>query len=610
MKRILAIVPRLALCDLRHEWVLSLCLMVALASVIAPLLILMGLKNGTIKTLRQRLVEDPAFRQIRPIETREYPGDWFKTLSRDKRVGFLIPTILPAASTVLAIDTESNKSVVVDIVPTGKGDPLLGDADIAVPDTGQCVLSFGASRDLHLKTGQTVRLKVSRYRKGRYEYGYQDCVVIGVLPKKAGMLPVIYTPLQFVLDVEAYKEGKAVPTRGWKGSFARPYLRFDAILVVSKVPLDPMIQNALLIESGLANIKQVQSENINWLPGWHPSGQRYLYLLSIPGSTFGLSSYYAVKNRLRGSGAITLPINNPQKLAIGRETLITVGLSVNKDVAKKLEILPTPWGTLKKKRTNKELLQIILPDKYEDRFVNDQKIMASFKGQGELEFPLLVAGFHQQTVAIIPLELSAILRTSQTRRVIFDSINREFILGDMGFRGFRLYAASIDDVESLYNFLKSQGIPVVAQIEAIQRIKTLDSGLSRLLFLVAFLGISGAILVLIASLYAAVERKRSELAIMRLLGFSRFDIFFFPIYQSLFLAGGACIVALLGYNAFAWLINLIFKSEMKGEEAICSLPPSILGWSVAITLVLAISSSLVGARRTTNIDPAEAIRAE
>ncbi len=610
MKRIFAIVPGLALSDLRHEWILSLCLIVALASVIAPLLILMGLKNGTIKTLRKRLVEDPAFRQIRPVETREYPVEWFKNLLKDKRVGFLIPTILPAASTVSAIDAETGKSVVVDIVPTGEGDPLLDDAGINMPGKNECVLSFGASRDLHVKAGQMLKLKVSRYRKGRYEYGYQDCMVIGILPKKAGMLPVIYAPLKFVLDVEAFKEGKAVPSRGWKGSFSRPYPRFDALAVVSKIPLDPIIQNALLIESGLANIRQAGPKSIDWLPGWHPNSHKYLYLLSIPDSAVGLSSYYAVKNRLRGSGAIVFPVNHPQKLEMGQDTITAVGLSVDKKVAESLGLIPVPWGGLKKQRPAKELLQIVLPVKYKDRIQKGQEIKVRFKGQAEFVFPLSVVDFFQQDIAIIPLELSAILRTSINRKVAFDSASREFVLGDIGFRGFRLYAASIDDVEPLYNLLKSQGIPVVARIEAIQRIKALDSGLSRLLFLVAALGISGAILVLVASLYAAVERKRSELAIMRLLGFSRFDIFFFPIYQAVFLAGGACIVALWGYSAFSWLINLIFRAEMKGGEAICTLPSQILGWSIAITLVLAVSSSLVGARRTTNIDPAEAIRAE
>src|SRR5690606_39362760 len=61
-QRPLRLVSALAAHSLRHEWILTLCLVIALAAVIAPLLVLLGLKHGTIETLRDRLVEDPVFR--------------------------------------------------------------------------------------------------------------------------------------------------------------------------------------------------------------------------------------------------------------------------------------------------------------------------------------------------------------------------------------------------------------------------------------------------------------------------------------------------------------------------------------------------------------------
>jgi len=75
VSRITHIVPGLAVADLKHEWILSLCLIIAIAAVIAPLLLMMGLKYGTIETLRERLVEDPAYREIRPLQTQEYTQD-------------------------------------------------------------------------------------------------------------------------------------------------------------------------------------------------------------------------------------------------------------------------------------------------------------------------------------------------------------------------------------------------------------------------------------------------------------------------------------------------------------------------------------------------------
>ncbi|MCK7575183.1 MAG: hypothetical protein MZV65_04350 [Chromatiales bacterium] len=71
------LVPALAAAHLRHDWILTLCLVIALTAVIAPLLVLLGLKHGTIETLRERLVEDPVYRELRPTQTQPYSEDWF-----------------------------------------------------------------------------------------------------------------------------------------------------------------------------------------------------------------------------------------------------------------------------------------------------------------------------------------------------------------------------------------------------------------------------------------------------------------------------------------------------------------------------------------------------
>ena len=65
------IVAQLAIYDLVHEWILSLRPVLAFAAVIAPLLLLMGLKHGTIATLRHKLIQDPVYREIRRAQTHE-----------------------------------------------------------------------------------------------------------------------------------------------------------------------------------------------------------------------------------------------------------------------------------------------------------------------------------------------------------------------------------------------------------------------------------------------------------------------------------------------------------------------------------------------------------
>ena len=139
---------RLAILDLRHEWILTLCMILALAAVIAPLLLLMGLKYGTIATLRDRLVEDPVNREIKPLQTRDYPYEWFDEFGERDDIVFFIPTILRGASIVNAINPKTNVAERLDLVPTADGDPLILENGGRIPGPSEAVLSMAAAQEL------------------------------------------------------------------------------------------------------------------------------------------------------------------------------------------------------------------------------------------------------------------------------------------------------------------------------------------------------------------------------------------------------------------------------------------------------------------------------
>ena len=213
-------------------------------------------------------------------------------------------------------------------------------------------------------------------------------------------------------------------------------------------------------------------------------------------------------------------------------------------------------------------------------------------------------------MAIIPAELAGLLRTARQRKITYSEEHGDFLLERSGFRGFRMYTRSIDDVLPMVDELKTQGIDVIAQIEAIERVRVLDRGLSRIFWLVALVGISGGVAALIASLYAAVERKQHELSVMRLIGFSRSQVFMFPIYQGAALAIFSIILAMTAYFSLAAVINQIFLGEMDLGEKICDLPWHYLLVSIIATATVAVLSSLLAAWHTTAIDPGEALRYE
>ena len=61
---------RLALADIWHEKVLFLCSALGCAAVLAPLIVLFGLREGVVAGLRAELLEDPRAREVVSIVNR------------------------------------------------------------------------------------------------------------------------------------------------------------------------------------------------------------------------------------------------------------------------------------------------------------------------------------------------------------------------------------------------------------------------------------------------------------------------------------------------------------------------------------------------------------
>ncbi|MBW2617993.1 MAG: ABC transporter permease, partial [Deltaproteobacteria bacterium] len=118
---------RLSLRDYSYERLLSVCAILGLAAILAPLLVLFGVKNGIINTMADRLIEDPRNREVSPVGSGRYGLDWLAEMGARQDVAFIIPqTRSIAASMALYRPDEATPSVVnVDLIPTAEGDPLL-----------------------------------------------------------------------------------------------------------------------------------------------------------------------------------------------------------------------------------------------------------------------------------------------------------------------------------------------------------------------------------------------------------------------------------------------------------------------------------------------------
>ncbi len=91
---------RLSFRDYTHEWRMSGCFVFALASVLAPMMILFGLKFGIVSSMVYELVENPANREIRPIGSGRYDEKWIMRYRQRGDVEFIIPRTRALAASI------------------------------------------------------------------------------------------------------------------------------------------------------------------------------------------------------------------------------------------------------------------------------------------------------------------------------------------------------------------------------------------------------------------------------------------------------------------------------------------------------------------------------
>ncbi|UCE54787.1 MAG: FtsX-like permease family protein [Desulfobacterales bacterium] len=216
-------VIRLALRDYFYERLLSACAIMGLAAVLAPLLVLFGVKSGIINTMSDRLIQDPRNREISPVGSGRYGTDWFSAMRDRPDVAFVIPqTRSIAASMILYNKNSTNpRTLVVSLIPTAEGDPLLEIYGRISTKNTQVVLSEPVARKLNVKAGQRVLGQVGRSVAGVKEQVAVDLQITAVLPLGAFSREAAFVRLELLEATEDYRDGRGSKTFGWTGS-ARP----------------------------------------------------------------------------------------------------------------------------------------------------------------------------------------------------------------------------------------------------------------------------------------------------------------------------------------------------------------------------------------------------
>jgi len=209
----------LSLRDYFHERLLSACAVMGLAAILAPLLILFGVKSGIINTMVDRLVKDPRNLEISPIGSGHYGRQWFADMAKSPEVAFVIPrTRSIAASMILSRRNGGRtRTLAVDLIPTGEGDPLLEKWGRVPAENGEVVLSASAARKIGVKAGQTITGRVGRSVSGVKQQVSLALKVAAVLPVGTFSRDAAFIRLALLEATEDYRDGFGSALFGWPG---------------------------------------------------------------------------------------------------------------------------------------------------------------------------------------------------------------------------------------------------------------------------------------------------------------------------------------------------------------------------------------------------------
>ncbi|MHC8336504.1 ABC transporter permease [Pseudomonas sp. LB3P25] len=209
----LRLLGSLALQDLWHDRKVSLCIAASLVAVIAPLLLLFGLKHGVVSQLQDELLRDPRNLEVKMLSNGNYDSAWIERVRQRPETGF-------ALGQTRSLNTQADLLIGMqrfvegaEIIATEPGDPQLNLPQLN-PTGHQVILSARAAQRLQAKVGDSVQLRVLRRLEGINERGEITLTVLAVLDGARFGRAAGFVAPPLLLSLERFRDGYQVSAFG------------------------------------------------------------------------------------------------------------------------------------------------------------------------------------------------------------------------------------------------------------------------------------------------------------------------------------------------------------------------------------------------------------
>ena len=178
------------------------------------------------------------------------------------------------------------------------------------------------------------------------------------------------------------------------------------------------------------------------------------------------------------------------------------------------------------------------------------------------------------------------------------------------YASFRVFAASMDRVAALHERLNRLGLEPRSRLAEIEAFQALDANLTRLMLIIVVLAGSSMLVSTGVGQVASVLRKRRDLCLLMLLGYTRRHVAVLPLISAALHTVAGVTVGCVAYALLAHPIDWVFAGRLlPGSEVTRMAIPDLAGCLLG-TLAICVAASGVAARRATRIAPSEGLRDE
>ena len=205
------ILLRLAIADLWHDRVMTLCNMAAIIGIVAPLGILTGIKTGVVDALIHDLVSRPDVLRVAIAGDHGFASGDIADVAGWQETGFVTPSSRSIARRLMVRREGGTAIRRAALVATGAGDPWL-DGNVMIGDD-EVAASSALARRLDLAPGDRLEAVARRGEAGEAALRLTLKVVAVLPPDTMAGDGLLMTPV-LMEDIEAFYDGYAVTQLG------------------------------------------------------------------------------------------------------------------------------------------------------------------------------------------------------------------------------------------------------------------------------------------------------------------------------------------------------------------------------------------------------------